>query len=107
MLGVAGEEPERLGLCTAVLPGLLQGAAAAAAGQPGPDDDGSAPELPAEASAQREEAKESWHSEEEEAPLLASPLTLQPQLVSGLAGHGRECMTSAEPRHWDIPTHRC
>lgn len=64
------------------------------------------PELPAEAMAHREEVKATWHSEEEETPLLASPLTLQPQLISGLAGPGRECMTSAEPGHWGIPARR-
>lgn len=41
-------------------------------------------ELPAEPSAQREEVKEPWHSEKEETPLLASPLTLQLQLSRGL-----------------------
>lgn len=105
VLCLAGEEPERLGLCTPELPGprLLQEGAAAAAGEPCPDEALPAPELPAEASAEKEEAKTTWHWEEEETPLLASPLSLQLQLHSGLAGQGRECVTSAEPGHWDVP----
>lgn len=56
----------------------------------GPDEGLPAPELPAELNAQREEAKELWHSEEEESPLPTIRVTLQLHHVSGLAGHGRE-----------------
>lgn len=75
VLCLAGEAPEPLGLCGAVLlPGtrLLQGASAAAEAQLCPD--AAVPVLQLSAEAQAEETSKMGHLEEEETALLPSAL---------------------------------
>lgn len=100
-----GEAPEPLGLCRDGLPGTrpLQGAAAAAEGQPCPD--AAVPAPPPSAEARGEEAKEMGRLEEEENLLL--PLTVLLQPGSPSAAHGRGCLTRSQPGHCDIPHHSC
>lgn len=101
--GPCGRSARAPGAVQDTLPGtrLPQGAAAAAEAQTRPDAAVPAPPLSAEARSQGTSKR--GQLREEETPSLPSALTLQPQLGAQLAGHRRGCMTSAQPRHCDIP----